>query len=72
MNQCAVVNCPNLGRRQICPFDGRYHGHGCIHYSNDDKRLNLEFKTDGWYYICDEHYNFIVSQLDSWRKENKK
>lgn len=34
---CAVTDCTADGRPQVCPYDGRYHHHGRIHYENDHR-----------------------------------
>lgn len=57
---CAVEGCENQGQRQVCPFDGRYHHHGRIHYENDHPLLGgMRFRDlaqHGWLGICDPHY----------------
>lgn len=62
---CSVVDCPNPGRPQACPFDGKYHHHGRVHYSNDMATragiaaagLGIRFVEpgEGWRYTCDRH-----------------
>ena len=64
---CAVKDCPNPGRPQICLYDGKYHHHGCIHYS-EHPYDTLEFRNGGWYYLCDEHYSQLKIERDNWRE----
>ena len=65
---CAVIDCDNKGRRQVCPFDGRYHHHGLIHYGPDYPQLVdlIEFSPKGetgWLKICDPHYAIIHNAM---------
>jgi hypothetical protein len=57
-DKCAVVDCPNPPKAQICFYDGARHRHGAIHY-NRDGEAGLEFHKDGWFRICDEHYEHL-------------
>jgi len=59
---CAVIDCPNPGRPQICPYDHKYHHHGCIHYDCGRPVSQLTFRGDGWYWICDEHYEMVSAE----------
>lgn len=63
---CAVVDCINAGRPQICPYDDRYHRHGHIHYG-DGMPSALTFRDDGWHYVCDAHYTTLTGELDAHR-----
>ena len=58
---CAVVGCEAKGKPQICPYDGHYHHHGCIHYADAAAGHGLTFRTDGWCYVCDTHHAVLVS-----------
>ena len=60
MFRCAVIGCANRGRVQICPYDGRYHHHGRIHYR--DKPSTVEFHKDAWDYVCDNHYKLLCDE----------
>lgn len=60
---CAVVGCENAAKPQVCPFCDRRHQHGCIHYDGISSVLALTMRPDGWYWICDEHYEAIVSAM---------
>lgn len=61
---CCVVDCPNEGKRRICPYDGQYHHHGRIHYSCDHPAHSLAFRAgEGWLLICDEHYRTVVAEV---------
>lgn len=62
---CAVLTCQEAAHPQICPFDQRYHRHGCIHYDNNIdqgtrvcQNTGLVFR-EGWGWVCDEHYQQI-------------
>lgn len=64
--RCAVVDCERVGRPQVCPYDGRYHHHGRIHYENGHPwHPSLVFRhsnlADGWPYVCDVHYAEIIA-----------
>lgn len=55
-DDCAVVGCENVGRPQVCPYDGKYHHHGNIHYDDGHRwHPHLRFKSGTWRGICDEH-----------------
>lgn len=63
-NECAVLDCPNEGRPQVCMYDGRFHHHGRIHYDcqrADTTEHGLAFRPNGWRLICDEHYATLVA-----------
>lgn len=70
MNLCAIKDCPNPGRPQICLYDGKYHHHGCIHYKEDHPWNNFKFRKDGWYWVCDEHYAIMKADREGWQKAN--
>ena len=70
-DRCAVEGCPNQGRPQVCPYDGRYHHHGRIHYENGH-RLHPEMKfrpidDGGWRGMCDFHYQLIEPRVRAGR-----
>ena len=57
---CAVEDCAERGRPQVCPYDGRYHHHGKIHYKNDHRiHPALRFKAGPWRGVCDSHMTKI-------------
>lgn len=58
---CAIEDCHEEGKRQICPYDGKLHHHGCIHYECDNGRSGLKFrpKSQGWALMCDTHYAIV-------------
>ena len=59
---CAVEGCDERGRPQVCPYDQRYHRHGCIHYENDHPfHPEMRFKSGAWRRICDPHYATIAA-----------
>ena len=58
---CAVAGCTEPGRPRICPYDNRYHHHGCIHYS--EERSALHFR-DGWHWVCDEHFKILCDERE--------
>jgi hypothetical protein len=64
--RCAVVDCPEEGRTQVCPYDGKYHHHGRIHYGNDHPKTKdlLTFREGaGWELVCDTHKAVIEAAL---------
>jgi len=63
---CAVKDCPRPGKPQICFYDGRYHHHGCIHYDCGYPKHSVEFRNDGWYWLCDEHYEMLKQERIAW------
>jgi hypothetical protein len=59
--QCAVEGCTDRGRPQVCPYDGRYHRHGKVHYANEHPwHPTLAFRSGAWRGICDRHYEVII------------
>lgn len=60
--QCAVKDCENQGRPQICPYDQRYHHHGRIHYDTIPSKLTFT-KDRAWRFVCDEHYAVLKDEL---------
>ena len=56
---CAFKDCANRGGPKICPYDGRYHHHGCIHYDMSDPRM----RQGGWCYVCQGHYEELVQEI---------
>ena len=56
--RCAVVDCVERGRPQVCLTDGRYHRHGYIHYEDGDG--GLVFRRGAWHWLCDAHYRQIA------------
>lgn len=60
---CAVVDCRQRGRPQVCYSDGRYHHHGCVHYDTADPRVRQYV----WCWLCDEHYALLKTESDARR-----
>jgi hypothetical protein len=60
---CAFKDCTRRGGPKICPYDGRYHHHGCIHYDLKDERMR-----DGWCWLCQPHYDELVAEVEAKRK----
>lgn len=60
MTECAVLDCENEGRPQACPYDGQYHRYGCIYYDCGYPLPTLKFREEGWYWMCDEHFQIII------------
>ena len=61
---CAVDGCEKEGKPQVCPHDGRMHHHGRIHYDCGYPVHSLKFRSmdEGWFLICDEHYQVVASE----------
>ena len=57
--RCAVVGCTERGRPQVCPYDGRYHHHGRIHYEGPKAPAGITFHADHWDLMCDSHYSVL-------------
>lgn len=55
---CAVEGCTEGGVPQVCPYDGRYHHHGCIHYDAAKPGHGLVFRN-GWGLVCPAHYEAL-------------
>ncbi|HZJ67659.1 MAG TPA: hypothetical protein VFD36_29350 [Kofleriaceae bacterium] len=64
---CAVVGCTAEGKPHRCPHDGTFHGHGRVHY-NGPPTSSLTFRGDGWYLICDEHYEHVAKERRAWEQ----
>jgi hypothetical protein len=61
--RCAVVDCTERGRPQVCPYDGRYHHHGSIHYGTIPSALT--FHKDAWDWICTGHYRQLEAEREA-------
>lgn len=72
MNPCAVVGCAREGSPQICPYDGRYHHHGRIHYDCGYPVHSVKFRDDGWHFVCDEHYRLLDRERAEFVKASQK
>ena len=61
--ECAVEDCHEWGKPQVCVYDGRYHHHGRIHYENGHPfHPELRFRgmdEGGWRGICNTHMKQI-------------
>lgn len=66
---CAVVDCTERGRPQVCVFDGKYHGHGMTHYSDFEEIVGLRFRPvgEGWFWMCSPHQSKIDAAMASQR-----
>lgn len=62
---CAVEDCANRGRPQVCPYDQRYHHHGRVHYGTIPSAL--AFREGGWSLVCDAHLKHLTDELDAHR-----
>lgn len=67
-DRCAVEGCDKRGRPHVCPYDGRYHHHGCIHYDCGYPQHSVAFKTDGWRWVCNEHYQLLDAERRAWEE----
>ncbi len=62
--ECAVVGCEHEGTPHLCPYDERRHYHGAIHYNcSRAEPTTLTFKKDGWFWICEAHYQHLLTEL---------
>lgn len=66
--RCAVVDCLDRGGPRTCPYDGRYHRHGRIHYGTIPS--SLTFHKGAWDYLCYGHYVVLVRELDAAHRES--
>jgi hypothetical protein len=66
LSKCAVVDCGNPGRPQVCPYDGRFHHHGRIHYDCGYPAHSLTFEQGEWLYVCNEHYAILKREREEW------
>ncbi len=62
---CAVEGCTNAGKPHLCPADGTYHGHGCVHFEHCHSALVFR-KSNMWHFVCDEHYQVLVTARRAW------
>lgn len=70
-SRCAVVGCSEPGRPQVCPYDGRRHGHGAVHYDCGSPPSALTFHEDDWYWVCDTHYAVLVEERRAFEAERR-
>ena len=72
---CAVKECNKVAHSRVCFYDGQYHSHGCIHYNCGYPKHSVAFREDGWYWVCDDHYNLLKKEREAWvekgRRENE-
>ena len=62
--KCAVIDCSREGKSQLCPYDGRFHHHGRIHYDCPRAQPTvLTFDESDWHLICDEHYAVLTGEM---------
>lgn len=66
---CAVMDCNEKGKVQWCPYDGRLHSHGMIHYDCGYPQHSVKFRTDRWRLICDKHFELVKNEREDWSKE---
>lgn len=69
--QCAVFGCERRGLAKTCPHDGRFHSHGRIHYWGDHPKHSLQFRSGGWFLICDEHYQVVKKEREEFESKVK-
>jgi len=64
---CAVVNCPEHGGPQVCPYDKKYHRHGRIHYDCGYPVHSVTFHPieEGWFYVCNSHYALLKLEREA-------
>ena len=79
MERCAVEGCEDEGRRQVCPYDGRVHHHGRVHYPTDASARerwgsSLTFRPirDDWFLMCDTHMEVLRQEVNRPRYERHK
>jgi hypothetical protein len=63
---CAVEGCDEEGHPHQCPYDGRSHHHGCIHYEcyqSDD----LVWRKGNWFWMCFPHFHQCEAELEARR-----
>jgi len=79
MERCAVEGCEDEGRRQTCPYDGRVHHHGRVHYPDSAEaqeiwgnRLAFRSMRDGWFLMCDTHMEVLRQEANRTRNERRK
>ena len=70
MARCAVVGCTNPGKIKGCPYDGRLHHHGRIHYDCGYPPSSLTFHQRTWDLICDEHYEVCARERKDLEKKH--
>ncbi len=69
---CAVDGCDRLGSPQVCPYDDRYHHHGCIHYDCGYPKHSVSFKDDKtWHFVCAEHYDLLRRERVAFEAANQ-
>jgi len=59
---CAVLDCENQAKPQVCPYDNKYHGHGAIHYDCGYPESSLRFRFGDWFWVCDTHYQVLCQE----------
>ena len=59
---CAVKGCERKPYPEVCPYDGRRHHHGCIHYEFSGE-AGLEFHQDHWMWVCMKHHADLCENL---------
>jgi len=64
--RCAVVGCSGNPKSRVCPHDGRRHGHGCVHYWGDYPKHSLTFYEEGWFWLCDPHFEIVQTERREW------
>ena len=67
MEPCAVEDCENGGRRQICYVCDKYHYHGRVHYpqnaaSRERWGSTLTFRDGDWFRMCDAHMDVLIQE----------
>jgi hypothetical protein len=59
---CAVEGCEEQGKPQVCPYDGRMHRHGKVHYDCGSPKSALKFRGGRWRLICDTHLGVLQAE----------
>jgi hypothetical protein len=67
---CAVTDCKDDGHAHICPYDGRFHHHGRIHYGCGYPESSLKFR-EGWNFVCDRHYEILKTERECWASKEQ-
>ncbi len=67
--RCAVLGCFQKPGPWVCPYDGRRHGHGAIHYDSGYPDSALTFRQGDWFWICEAHYQVLCAERAEWERK---